>query len=143
MANGKVVKAAGGVIARRTADGDAEVLLIHRPRHDDWTFPKGKLEPGEGWKRCALREVEEETGLRCRLADELPTTTYVDHKGRLKVVRYWVMHRAAGEATPRNEVDAVRWVLVAQAALALTYPHDRALLEAFVARLRQTSLSRR
>jgi 8-oxo-dGTP pyrophosphatase MutT (NUDIX family) len=133
MPDGKVVQAAGGVVARRDADRGIEVLLIHRPRRDDWTFPKGKLEPGEGWKRCALREVEEETGLRCNVGDELPSTTYFDRKGRLKVVRYWIMRAPHGEATPRNEVDAVRWVSITQAARILTYDYDRKLLEAFAA----------
>src|SRR5262245_61493916 len=114
MATDKVVKGAGGVIARQTPDNDTEVLLIHRPRRDDWTFPKGKRESGEGWKTCALREIEEETGLRCEATDELPTTTYIDRKGRLKIVRYWTMRVVRGEARPRNEVDAVRWVSTAR-----------------------------
>lgn len=83
-----------------------------------------------------LREVEEETGLRCAFEDELPTTAHVDHKGRLKVVRYWVMRPIGGEATPHNEVDAVQWVPVARAGRMLTYERDRALLEALVAAVR-------
>ena len=86
-----VIRAAGGVPVRQ-AGGDLEVLLVHRPRYDDWTFPKGKAEPGESDVECALREVEEETGLRCELGRELPSTSYVDGKGRPKRVRYWLMH---------------------------------------------------
>ena len=126
-----VVLAAGGLISRRMDSGAVEVLIIHRPRRQDWTFPKGKIEAGETWQTCALREVEEETGLRCRLEVELPTTSHIDHKGRLKVVRYWAMSPVSGTAGPRNEVDAVRWVHVDVAARVLTYERDRAVLKAF------------
>ena len=88
---------------------------MHRPRYDDWTFPKGKARPGESDVDCALREVEEETGLRCELVRELPSTSYVDGKGRPKLVRYWLM-RPTGEAGPANEVDAVRWATRDEAA---------------------------
>ena len=127
----RVVLAAGGLISRRSDSGALEVLIIHRPRRQDWTFPKGKVESGETWQACALREVEEETGLRCRLEVELPTTSHIDHKGRLKVVRYWAMSPAVGgTARPRNEVDAVRWVHLDVAARVLTYERDRELLKA-------------
>jgi len=131
MSNPARVRAAGGVIVRQTAQGEIEVLLIHRPHRDDWTFPKGKVEPSETDEACAVREVEEEAGLRCALGPELPTTSHIDHKGRLKVVRYWVMHPIGGEAAPHNEVDAVRWVAVVQAYQALTYERDRTLLAAY------------
>jgi len=131
MSNPAPVRAAGGVIVRQTAQGETEVLLIHRPRRDDWTFPKGKVEPSETDEACAVREVEEEAGLRCALGPELPTTSHIDHKGRLKVVRYWVMHPIGGEAAPHNEVDAVRWLAVVQAYQALTYERDRTLLAAY------------
>jgi 8-oxo-dGTP diphosphatase len=129
-------KAAGGVIVRQTAKGATEVLLVHRPHRQDWTFPKGKVEPGEPDAACALREVEEETGLRCALGDELPTISHVDQKGRHKVVRYWVMRPIGGEAAPHNEVDAVRWLSVPAAARSLTYERDQALLEALAAAAR-------
>jgi 8-oxo-dGTP diphosphatase len=127
----RVVHAAGGVIYRRHARGHLEVLLIHRPHRRDWTFPKGKLEPGESHRSCALREVEEETGLRCVIEAALPSTTHVDRKGRLKIVRYWVMSHVAGSAEPRNEVDEVLWVSLHRAPARLTYARDRDLLEAF------------
>ncbi|HEY2994069.1 MAG TPA: NUDIX hydrolase [Methylomirabilota bacterium] len=135
MSDRAVVRAAGGVIVRPSMDGEPEVLLIHRPRQDDWTFPKGKLEPGESYQACALREVAEETGLRCLLGDELPQTSHVDHKGRLKIVRYFVMRPIAGEPEARYEVDVVRWLPVDRAVRMLTYEHDRALLESFAAAL--------
>jgi len=81
-----VVRAAGGVVIR-----DGAVVLVHRPKYDDWTFPKGKAEEGESDEDCALREVHEETGLRCALAEELGATEYVDGSGRPKRVRWWRM----------------------------------------------------
>ena len=126
------MRAAGGVVMRR--DGDAtEVVLVHRPRYDDWGFPKGKVHPGESDEECALREVEEETGLRCELEDELPATTYRDSQQRPKIVRYWIMRPLAGDAGPRHEVDDVRWVPVARAAELLSYDRDRHVLRAFAA----------
>jgi 8-oxo-dGTP diphosphatase len=119
------VKASGGVVTR-----GGEVALVHRPRYDDWSFPKGKLDPGETWEECALREVEEETGVRCRLGEELPATTYRDNKGRAKVVRYWRMEPLDGEFAPSDEVDEVRWVAPDEAAELLSYDRDRELLRA-------------
>jgi 8-oxo-dGTP diphosphatase len=121
------VKASGGVVRRRSTDG-VEVAVVHRPRYDDWSLPKGKLDPGESWEDAALREVEEEIGLRCRLGDELPPVAYTDDKGRSKVVRYWVMDACEGSFTPNDEVDEVRWLPPGEAAALLSYPHDRELL---------------
>ena len=90
-----VVRAAGGVPVRDAAEG-LEVLVVHRPAYGDWTFPKGKCEPGESDEACALREVEEETGLRCALEAELPSTGYADGRGRDKVVRYWRLRVVGG-----------------------------------------------
>lgn len=125
-----VVEAAGGVVWRRSPAGEVEVLLVHRPRYDDWTVPKGKLGAGEDHAGAALREVEEETGLRCTLGEELPSTSYVDRKGRPKRVRYWAMTPAGGDFTPSAEVDEVRWVPVDAAGARLTYPRDRTVLDA-------------
>jgi 8-oxo-dGTP diphosphatase len=118
------VKAAGGVVIGE----DGRVALVHRPRYDDWAFPKGKLDPGESWEGAALREVEEETGLRCRLGDELSPTSYRDPKGRAKVVRYWRMEPLDGEFTASHEVDELRWVSLEDASALLSYEHDRELL---------------
>ena len=121
------VKASGGVVWRR-ADGGIEVALVHRPRYDDWSFPKGKLATGESWEAAALREVHEELGLRCRLGHELPPTAYRDNKGREKVVRYWMMEPLDGEFRPSHEVDEVCWLPAADARAKLSYDHDRDLL---------------
>jgi 8-oxo-dGTP pyrophosphatase MutT (NUDIX family) len=121
------VKASGGVVWRRGAGGP-EVALVHRPKYDDWSFPKGKLDRGEGWEDAALREVHEELGLRCRLGRELPSTSYRDPKGRAKVVRYWLMEPLDGAFAPSREVDAMRWLPVDEAGAVLSYEHDRELL---------------
>jgi 8-oxo-dGTP diphosphatase len=121
------VKASGGVVWRR-GDRGLEVALVHRPKYDDWSFPKGKLDEGESWEEAALREVEEEVGLKCRLGHELPSTAYRDPKGRQKVVRYRLMEPLGGEFEPNHEVDEMRWLPAAEAADLLTYEHDRELL---------------
>jgi 8-oxo-dGTP diphosphatase len=124
-----VVRAAGGVVTRATPDGDREVLLVHRPRYGDWTLPKGKLERGESHEDAALREVEEETGVRGVLGAELPSHQYVDRHGRDKIVRYWEMTPVdARPREPDDEVDEVRWVRASDAKALLTYDADRRLL---------------
>ena len=117
-----MIRAAGGVIVR-----GGDVLLVHRPRYDDWTLPKGKLEPGESWEDAARREVEEETGLVCEPGDEVGRTHY--HVGdKPKEVRYFRMS-AEGEPRAQNEIDAVRWVPLGEAAALLTYERERELLK--------------
>jgi 8-oxo-dGTP diphosphatase len=127
------IRAAGGLISRRGANGELEILLVHRPAYDDWTFPKGKLEPGEREEDAAVREVEEETGLRCRLDRELTTTRYRDARGRRKTVRYWLMTPVAGVLAAANEIDDARFVSVAEAREILTYERDRDLLDLLAA----------
>lgn len=125
---GTVVQAAGGVVWRRTPLG-MEVVLVHRPRYDDWTLPKGKLEPGETHEAAARREVEEEAGVRVLLGTELEGTLYLDRSGRHKAVRYWAMTVADGAVGGANEVDSAEWVPLEEARERLTYPVDRPVLE--------------
>ena len=125
----KTVQAAGGVVWRRSHDR-IEVLLVHRPRYDDWSLPKGKLTEAEDHATAALREVEEETGLRCYMGQELPATSYRDRRGRPKVVRYWAMTPIDGRFTPSHEVDEVRWVPASEAARILSYDWDRQVVHA-------------
>jgi len=115
-------------VFRRNDGAGLEVLLVHRPKYDDWTFPKGKALPDESDEDCALREVEEETGLRCELVRELAGTSYTDSRGRPKVVRYWAMRPLTGEFSPHAEVDEARWLPLEQARAALTYDRDRIVL---------------
>jgi 8-oxo-dGTP pyrophosphatase MutT (NUDIX family)/phosphohistidine phosphatase SixA len=119
------VLAAGAVVFRPGKD----VLLIHRPRYDDWSFPKGKLDPGEHVAAAAVREVAEETGLRVRLGPPLAEQQYTLENGNRKVVSYWV-GRVVGDDdvsgyAPNNEVDAVEWVAYDKALDRLTHDHDR------------------
>jgi 8-oxo-dGTP diphosphatase len=123
-----VIEAAGGVVWRR--DGGIEVLVVHRPRYDDWSLPKGKLEKGEGALEGALREVAEETGLRCRPGVELAEVRYRDRKGRPKRVRYWAMTPEDGRFSPNHEVDEVRWVAIDEVGAAISYAHDVPVVEA-------------
>lgn len=123
------VAAAGGIVTRRAPGGEAEVLLVHRPKYDDWTLPKGKLDPGERDEDAALREVREETGYECALGARGPTVHYVDGRGRPKRVRYWFMTVVGGAPdVPNAEVDELRWLSAADAVTLLTYRHDRPLV---------------
>jgi 8-oxo-dGTP diphosphatase len=119
------VRAAGGLVCR----DDGRIAIVHRPRYDDWSLPKGKLEEGESWEQAALREVHEETGVRAELGEELASDSYTDSKGRPKTVRWWRM-RAVGEDgfAPDDEVDELRWATADEAARLLTYAHDRELV---------------
>jgi 8-oxo-dGTP diphosphatase len=119
-----VVRAAGGLVMR-----DGKVLLVHRPKYDDWSFPKGKCVDGESDEACALREVAEETGLRCELLEEVGQTSYRDGRGRAKIVRYWRMRAVEGEFVAADEVDEIKWVTPEAAGKLLSWSRDLALLE--------------
>jgi 8-oxo-(d)GTP phosphatase len=127
---GAPVEAAGGVVTRRSPAGAVEVLVVHRPRYDDWSLPKGKLQPGEQHVDAAIREVEEETGWDVAVGHELRAVRYRDRHGRPKHVRYWNMTPLRSRPfTPNEEVDEVRWLSLDEAATLLSYDLDRRLLE--------------
>lgn len=151
---GKVVQAAGGVVWRRramvaehddpapsagAADGAAvaadeiEVVVVHRPRYDDWSLPKGKAEAGESAEQTARREVEEETGLRCTLGPELLTVRYETSRGEDKTVRWWAMTvESAVERSPDDEVDLVEWVDLDELHRRTAFETDRAVVHSLV-----------
>lgn len=126
------MRAAGGVVRRVGVDGP-ELLLVHRPRYDDWSFPKGKAERGETPAETARREVFEETGYACAVGPEVAAIRYVDHRGRSKEVRYFVMRVEQGEFVVNDEVDQVAWCAPEVAATRLSYPHDHDVLVAAAA----------
>jgi 8-oxo-dGTP pyrophosphatase MutT (NUDIX family) len=123
-----MIKAAGGVVCRVGPSDETEIAVIHRPAYDDWTLPKGKVEPDETAEDCALREVREETGFKCELVRPLGCTAYVDRRGRDKVACYWVMEVRSGRFRPGIEVDKLVWLPVAQAVKRLTYGRDKTLV---------------
>lgn len=125
------VRAAGGVVTRPGPADQVELIVVHRPGYDDWTLPKGKLDGDESAETGALREVEEETGMRCRLVRPIGCTQYIDRKGRPKVVCYWEMRVVDGHFGVTREVDEMRWLTVPEAMEILSYDRDRHLLEAY------------
>lgn len=126
-----MIRAAGGLIVRNGQPAPLELVIVHRPAYDDWTFPKGKLNPHETPEDAALREVREETGIQCKLMGEVGCISYLDQQGRNKVVCYWLMEPIGGTTfEPGPEVDELRWVPLAEARRLLTYDRDRRLLGA-------------
>lgn len=117
------VHAAGGVMVR-----EGLVAVVHRPYREDWSIPKGKLDPGETFEQAALREIHEETGFTVELLDELPEVRYRDHRERPKLVRYWLMRVTDGAFAANDEVDELRWLSPDDAAALLTYEADRNLI---------------
>lgn len=127
-----VVRAAGALVWRRQ-HGQLEVALVHRPRYDDWSWPKGKLDPGEDFPQAAVREVLEETGYQVRLGIPLPGVEHGLPSGQIKVVKYWAAQVIGGDGALVNEIDDVAWLTVDDALEKLTYPRDRAPLRMLVA----------
>lgn len=128
----ELMKAGGGIVVRQTNKGP-QVLLIHRPRYDDWSFPKGKLDPGEKFRQAALREVFEETGFWCKAhRPRQSAITYRDRNDRLKEVRYWLMTIKKGEFSPNDEVDLITWLAPGRVVERLSYKRDRQLFEEVV-----------
>ena len=123
----EVIQAAGGLVVRRQG-GALQIAVVHRPMHQDWSYPKGKLEEGDTLEEAAQREVLEETGYGCRLLRFIGHTEYIDRKGRPKVVAYWVMAAETGAFAVNEEVDELRWLSVPEADQLLSYERDRELL---------------
>ncbi|KUI32161.1 NUDIX hydrolase [Mycobacterium sp. IS-1742] len=127
----KSVLAAGAVLWRPGGDGSSpEIAVIHRPRYDDWSLPKGKVDPGETEPVTAVREVHEETGYSCVLGRRLASVSYPLEEG-VKKVRYWAAHAVDGAFSPNDEVDELVWLPVREAITRLGYPHDRKVLRRF------------
>ncbi len=124
----ELILAAGGLVVRETDSGGYEIALVHRPLKEDWSYPKGKLDASETLTECALREVLEETGLRCRILSFVGTTEYRDRKDRPKIVAYWAMTPEGGAFRSGEEVDEMRWASLGDAPQLLTYERDRDLL---------------
>ncbi len=126
------VFAAGAVLWRRSPfDGSLEIALIHRPKYDDWSHPKGKLKAGEEFSAAAVREVREETGMDCVLGAGLPAVRYLAH-GRPKEVRYWAAEAAGGSFAVNGEVDRLVWLSAAAARSRLSHDYDRPLIDAML-----------
>jgi 8-oxo-dGTP diphosphatase len=129
------VRAAGGLVIRRGADGGIRVALVHRSAGEDWSFPTGGQRRGESLLATALREVRAKTGFLCVAEAVVGVTEYLDHCGRPKLVRYWAMQHVSGGFLPNGEVDAIAWLRPSEAALQLTHDHDRELLDAAITHL--------
>ena len=149
-----VVLAAGALVWRVSDAGELEVLAVHRPRYNDWSWPKGKLDKGETLPACAVREVAEETRVHVELGPPLPTLRYPVGGGRTKVVKYWtarvldkdaipVTARAKVKRASKNEIDEVRWLTVAEAKALITLAEDLRLLKRLVAMHEQGRLKTR
>ncbi|OAH13325.1 NUDIX hydrolase [Streptomyces jeddahensis] len=130
-----VVWAAGCVLWRSSpAAGQLEICLVHRPKYDDWSHPKGKAKRGEDLAACAVREVAEETGHACVLGPRLPTLHYIA-SGRPKLVAYWAAEAGEGHFTPTREVDRLLWLPPEEARPHLTHPRDQQLVDDLLAAL--------
>jgi 8-oxo-dGTP diphosphatase len=129
------IKAAGGVVFRGTGDG-LEIACIYRSAREDWTFPKGKLDPGETFEVAALREVFEEIGFACEIESFIGATYYTHRKGKPKIVAYYLMHGASGEFEPNAEVDDLVWLPVGEVREHLTWTHDKELFDLVAEELR-------
>lgn len=129
---------AAGAAVYRMRDGKPEVLLVHRPRYNDWSLPKGKLDRGESFKTCAEREVFEESGVSGVVEHSLGTVGYVTGAGNNKAVRYWLIRAKDENFRPNAEVDKIRWFRPKKALEKVTYTRDEALLAAAIATARET-----
>jgi 8-oxo-dGTP pyrophosphatase MutT (NUDIX family) len=127
-----LIRAAGGIVTRFVAAGRVEVACIYRESRGDWTFPKGKLDPGETFEQAALREVWEETGMTCQVERFVGTTNYTHRKGKPKIVAYYLMSVDEGEFAPTAEVDELVWMALEQVRSHLTWDRDQELFDLVV-----------
>ncbi|KND41178.1 NUDIX hydrolase [Streptomyces stelliscabiei] len=138
-----LVRAAGCALWRRPSSaGGIELALVYRPKWSDWSLPKGKLKRDEDARDGALREVLEETGMRCALGPELPTVHYTDHQGRPKQVRYWAAEATRGTFTPNSEVSDLLWLPPEAATRRLTHERDRTVVSSLLEALHKTGTDR-
>lgn len=135
-----MIKAAGAVLWREETPFELEILLVHRPQYDDWSFPKGKVEDGESAIAAAYREVMEETGHAAIFGQYLGSSSYKVGEGKKKV-KYWMAQALPSSISfsPNNEVDKIEWVSIKEARHFLTYDEDRDILDEFINRERYTS----
>ena len=124
-----LIRAAGGIVRQFLPGGGVEIACIYREARGDWTFPKGKLDPGENFEQAALREVHEETGLRCAIERFIGTTNYTHRKGRPKIVAYYLMSVDEGAFAPTEEVDDLVWLGLEHVHGHLTWERDRELFD--------------
>jgi 8-oxo-dGTP diphosphatase len=124
-----LIRAAGGIVIRPVANGRYEVACIFREARGDWTFPKGKLDPGETFEQAALREVWEETGMHCDVIRFAGTTNYTHRKGKPKIVAYYLMSVGVGEFVPNDEVDELVWLPLENVREHLTWERDQELFD--------------
>ena len=130
MSDIDTVNAAGCLVYRRKR-GALEVLVVHRPNYDDWSFPKGKCDKGETDYDCALRETLEETGFKVDPIGELSEVSYKLASGKNKLVRFWYAEKTGGKFKQNSEVDAAEWLDIESARGALSYDRDKELLDEF------------
>jgi 8-oxo-dGTP pyrophosphatase MutT (NUDIX family) len=124
-----LIRAAGGIVRQFVRGGGVEIACIYRESRGDWTFPKGKLDPGENFVQAALREVHEETGLACRIDRFVGTTNYTHRKGKPKIVAYYLMSVDQGAFEPTEEVDDLVWLALEHVRDHLTWDRDRELFD--------------
>ena len=127
-----MIRAAGALLWRENSELKIEIALIHRPRYDDWSLPKGKIEEGESSLRCAFREVIEETGITPQFGLELGSVEYKEPAG-LKRVKYWAAKALTEEFLPNEEVDEIKWLDPQDALTRATHESDRTIIESFLA----------
>ncbi len=124
-----LIRAAGGIVHRFVPGGRVEIACIYREARGDWTFPKGKLDPGETFEQAALREVVEETNMLCEVVRFVGTTNYTHRKGKPKIVAYYLMTVSEGDFEPNAEVDELVWLPLEQVRAHLTWDRDQELFD--------------